>query len=127
MATIAAIVLFFILLYRLGYLTVSVKRAAVYVGSGSWRSRCVGASFTGCSGKLHRIVRFPEGRSYSFQLSGHVQQGSVRVRLLDRHKLPALELTAAHPSGIVNVAPGKAYYLYILFEDASGDFQLEWD
>ena len=50
MATIAAIVLFFILLYRLGYLTVSVKRAAVYVGSGSWRSRCVGASFTGCSG-----------------------------------------------------------------------------
>ena len=120
-------ILFFILLYHQGWLTVSIKRAAVYVGSGSWRSRCIGASFTGCSGKLHRIVRFPEGRSYSFRLSGHVQQGSVRVGLLDRHKLPALELTAAHPSGIVNVEPGKAYYLYILFEDASGDFQLEWD
>ena len=127
MATIAAIVLFFILLYRLGYLTVSVKRAAVYVGSGSWRSRCVGASFTGCSGKLHRVVRFPEGRSYSFRLSGHVQQGSVRVRLLDGHRVPVLELTPASPSGIVRIPPKKPYYLQILFENASGDYQLEWD
>ena len=127
MTTIAVIVLFFYMLYRLGCLPVSIKRAAVYVGSGSWRNRCIGASFTACSGRIQRVVRFPEGRSYSFRLSGHVQQGGVRVRLLDGHRVPVLELTPASPSGIVRIPPKKPYYLQILFENASGDYQLQWD
>lgn len=127
MVTIAVILLLFYLLYRLGYLTLTMKRAAVYVGSGSWKGHYLGASFTSCSGKIQRMVRFPEGRSYSFRLSGHVQQGSVRVQLLDGQRIPVLELTAASPSGIVSIAAKKPYCLQILFEHASGDYQLEWD
>ena len=127
MVTIGAIVGFFYSLYRLGYLTVSTKRAAVYVGSGGWKGHCLGASFTACSGKMQRILRFSEGRSYSFRLSGHVQQGSVRVLLLEDRNAPVLELTAACPSGIVTLQPKKPYRLQILFDNASGDYQLEWD
>lgn len=126
MVTVVLILFLFLLLYRLGFLTVSLKRAVVFVGSGSWGSRCVGASFTGCGGRIQRVVRFSEGRSYSFRLSGHIQQGSVAVRLLDG-KRPVLELGASRPSGVVSLEAGKGYTLYILFENASGDYQLEWD
>lgn len=127
MVTISAMMLFFYLLYRLGWLPVCVKRAAVFMGCGSWKKRCIGASFTACSGKILRVIRFSEGRSYSFRLSGHVQQGSVRVRLLEGRGVPVLELTPASPSGLVSLAQGKPYRLQILFENASGDYQLEWD
>ena len=33
-------------LYLFGGMPVTVKTAAVYVGSGSWREHCLGASFT---------------------------------------------------------------------------------
>lgn len=118
--------LIFLLLYRMGYLTVSLKRAAVFLGWGSWKKRCLGASFTGCSGKIQRLVRFDEGRSYSFRLSGRVQQGRIRVRLLHRGSC-LLELTPAAPSAVLPLEPCKPYCLQLLFDHASGDFQLEWD
>lgn len=113
-------------LYLLGYLPVSTKRSLIYVGTGGWGSQRVGASFTACSGTIRRVLRFRESRSYSFRLSGHLQQGAVTVQILDSRRCPALALTAGQPDGILSVQKGARYFLLIRFQSASGDYQLEW-
>lgn len=112
--------------YLFGGMPVTVKTAAVYVGSGSWREHCFGASFTRCSGRIHRILRVKESRSYSFRLSGHVQQGSVRA-MLTANGVPVLTLGGECPTATVFLQRGKFYRLTLRFQFASGDYQLEWD
>lgn len=113
------------LLYVSGLLPVSVKHSAVFVGHGSWKRKTIGASFTRCSGKIFRVLRVREGRSFSFHLSGHVQQGNVRVTLTRRGET-LLELTRQSPSGVVSLETGQVYRLTVCFQDASGDYQLDW-
>lgn len=112
------------LLYYLGLLPMSIKRAVTFIGTRG--SSSLGASFTRCSGGIYQIVRFRESRSYSFQLSGRIQQGTVSVQILDAQRVPVLTLDAQHPSGIINAEAKKRYRLRIQFENASGDYQLEW-
>lgn len=114
------------LLYWFGCLPVSMKRAATYLGSGGWGSSCVGASFTACTGKIHRILRFRESRSYSFRLTGHIQQGTVTAEILTPNRQQVLLLTSDNPSGILHVQKGQRYLLFIHFQHASGDYQLDW-
>ena len=113
-------------LYLLGYFPVSVKRSLTYVGTGGWGSQCVGASFTACSGSIRWVLRFRESRSYSFRLSGHLQQGAVTVQILDSRRCPVMTLTADQPDGILSIQKGARYFLIIRFQSASGDYQLEW-
>ena len=52
-------------LYLAGWMPVRVMRAVTFIGNGSWRSRCFGASFTWCTGRIHRILRVGESRSFA--------------------------------------------------------------
>ena len=113
-------------LYYTGRLTLQTKRAMAYIGTGSFQKRCVGASFTSCSGHIRRIIRVKESRSYSFRLSGHIQQGDV-CAVLQKDGGPLLHLTMENPTATVFLEKGKLYRLELRFRCASGDYQLEWD
>lgn len=113
-------------LYYAGVLPVQQKRALSYIGTGSFQKRCFGASFTGCTGKIRRVLRVNESRSYSFRLSGHVQEGTVRAAV-QKGSDPLLTLTADNPTATVFLEKGTVYRLEIRFQSASGDYQLEWD
>ena len=67
-----------------------------------------------------------ESRSYSFRLSGHVQQGSVRA-VLTANGVSVLTLSGECPTATVFLQRGKFYRLSLRFQSASGDYQLEWD
>ena len=113
-------------LYYAGVLPVQQKRALSYIGTGSFQKRCFGASFTGCTGWIRRTLRVKESRSYSFRLSGHVQEGTVRAAV-QKGSDPLLTLTADNPTATVFLEKGTVYRLEIRFQSASGDYQLEWD
>lgn len=122
MIVVAAIALLF-LLFELGWLPVSIKRSSTFVGS--MGRRCE-ASFTSTTGKLFRVLRFRESRSYSFCLTARVQQGEMAVQILDRQRIPVLTLTPASPNGVFAARAGEKYYLVIRFQNASGSYQLDW-
>ena len=113
-------------LYLAGWMPVRMMRAVVYLGNGNWRSRCFGASFTRCTGRIHRVLRVGESRRYSFRLSGHIQQGRMEVTV-SRGGTPLLTLSKDYPTATVPLEKGKAYRLTLRFTSASGDYQLEWD
>ena len=113
-------------LYLAGWMPVRAMRAVTFIGNGSWRSRCFGASFTRCTGRIHRILRVGESRSYSFRLSGHIQQGRMEVTV-SKGGAPLLTLSKDYPTATVPLEKGKAYRLTLRFTSASGDYQLEWD
>ena len=109
-----------------GWMPVRVMRAVTFIGNGSWRSRCFGASFTRCTGRIHRILRVGESRSYSFRLSGHIQQGRMEV-MVSKDGAALFTLSKDYPTATVPLEKGKAYRLTLRFTSASGDYQLEWD
>lgn len=113
-------------LYYGGVLTLQQKRALVFIGTGSFKKRCIGASFTGCTGFTRRVLRVKESRSYGFFLSGHIQEGSV-CATLQASGTPLATLTAGSPTATVFLEKGKCYRLEVRFQNASGDYQLEWD
>lgn len=121
------ILILFYILYILGYLPVSTKRAVMFVGSMGFGKPECHASFTSCTGHIHRCVRFREGRSYSFRFLSQLSVGQVTVQLLDTHRKPVLTLTEAAPTGVIPAERGKRYYLYIHFQKASGSYQLDWE
>ena len=112
-------------LYYAGVLPVQQKRALSYIGTGSFQKHCFGASFTGCTGWIRRTLRVKESRSYSFRLSGHIQEGAVRATL-QKGSESLLTLTADNPTATVFLEKGTFYRLEVRFQSASGDYQLEW-
>lgn len=126
MAIAGILVIILYIMYIMGYLPVSVKRARSFVGNmGFGGQRCT-AVFTGCTGHIHRCVRFRESRSYGFNFSLRLREGDVTMELLDSRRSPILVLDHSNPTGVVNVEKGKRYYLYIRFRNAGGDLQLDW-
>lgn len=113
-------------LYYMGLMPLQRKRALSYIGTGSFQKHCFGASFTVCTGWIRRTLRVKESRSYSFRLSGHVQEGTVRA-VLQKGSAPLLTLTADNPTATVSLEKGTFYRLEVRFQSASGDYQLEWD
>lgn len=113
-------------LYFAGLMPARVMHARSFVGNGSWKGRRFGASFTGCGGKIYRVLRVRESRSHSFSLSGHIQQGKVQV-VLAKDGAVLLTLDRDNPTGTLPLEKGKGYLLSVCFENASGDYQLEWD
>lgn len=126
MIFILILILIFLLLYFNGFLPVSTKRAALFVGNmGIGRKQC-SASFSRCSGHIHRILLFRESRSYSFSLISRIRSGDVTVQILDLHRTPLLTLDEANPTGVFSASKGKRYLLWISFRNADGDYRLEW-
>lgn len=121
------ILILFYILYILGYLTVSTKRAVMFVGSMGFGKPECHASFTSCTGHIHRCVRFQESRSYSFRFLPQLSAGQVTVQLLDSHRKPMLTLTETAPTGVIPAEKRKQYFLYVRFQNASGSYQIDWE
>lgn len=120
------IVILLAALYYGGVLTLQQKRALLFIGTGSFKKRCFGASFTDCTGFTRRVLRVKESRSYGFFLTGHIQEGSV-CATLQAQGTPLAALTTDSPTATVFLEKGKRYRLEVRFRHASGDYQLEWD
>lgn len=120
------IVIMLAALYYGGVLTLQQKRALLFIGTGSFKKRCFGASFTDCTGFTRRMLRVKESRSYGFFLTGHIQAGSVCATLQAQGTALAA-LTTDSPTATVFLEKGKCYRLEVRFRHASGDYQLEWD
>lgn len=126
MGYIIGIVILLAALYYGGVLTLQQKRALLFIGTGSFKKRCFGASFTDCTGFTRRVLRVKESRSYGFFLTGHIQEGSV-CATLQAQGTPLAALTTDSPTATVFLERGKCYWLEVRFRHASGDYQLEWD
>lgn len=127
MLIVLLILILFYILYTLGYLPVSTKRAVMFVGSMGFGKPECHASFTSCTGHIHRCVRFQESRSYSFRFLPQLSAGQVTVQLLDSHRKPMLTLTETYPTGVIPAEKRKQYFLYVRFQNASGSYQIDWE
>lgn len=111
------------LLYRNGWMVVSAKSAATFVGSRKGNA----ASFSGCSGYIKRIVRFSEDRHYTFTLDSALTKGDMTVLLLGPGKKELLRLSRDAPCIAVGLEKQKRYTLILRFRSATGRYRLQWD
>lgn len=123
MTIVLILLLAFGALYASGLLSVSAKRAAVFVGS---LKNGGSMTFTRCTGSIHRVIRFRESRSYSFHLDTRLRRGEVTVQVTDLHRVPLMTLTPAAPTAQLPAGKGRAYLLFVRFRDADGDLNLDW-
>lgn len=122
----AAAALFYIL-YSNGYMPVKSMGALYFIGSmGAGTSRC-SASFKACTGQIKRVLRFRQSKTVSFTFKGNICKGDVNAFLLDRDHSAVLMLDNDCPGGTVQVLRGHWYYLLIRFNNAEGEYTLEWD
>lgn len=115
------------LLYLNGYIPVQLTRAWVFIGSmGGGRKRC-SASFQATTGTIQRIIRYKESKLVTFCFTGNITDGSVNAFVLDRNKQVLLTLNSASPTGKLQMEANQRYYLKIKFQQADGDYQIQWD
>lgn len=119
---IVGMLLLFYILYINGYMVFNSKRALMYVGS-DWGKK---ASFTSCSGLTRRVIKFPEDRTYHFNLNLELSKGDVTAEILDGKKQCLLCLDRDTAQGSINVEKGNRYYLVVRFRGASGNYAIDW-
>lgn len=111
------------LLYRNGWMIIASKSAVTFVGSG----RGTAASFSGCSGYIKRIVRFPEEGEYTFILDSVLSKGAMTASLLGPDQKEILRLSRETPRAVIRLAGKKRYTLLLRFRSATGRYRLQWD
>ena len=111
------------LLYINGWMILNSKSAVTFFGSKGGKS----ASFSGCSGSVRRIVRFPGDGVYSFVLDCALTRGDMTVSLLGPDKKELLCLSSSDPERAVCIEKKKRYTLVISFRSATGRYDLHWD
>ena len=115
----AAAILFY-RLYQSGLMILNCKSALSFVG----KNRGLSASFTGCSGYIKRILRYPDARSCTFTLTQHLTAGCMQAEIYDAQKKLLLTLDESRPSGAFLAAPNARYTLVFRFHKASGSYEL---
>ena len=111
------------LLYQNGWMILSSKTAASFVGSRGAKA----ASFSRCSGSVKRIVRFPEDRVYTISLNAALTGGTMTASLLDPDKNEMFCLGGDRTSATVTLEKQKRYTLILRFHSATGRYDLQWD
>ena len=110
-------------LYWNGYLTVSVKKSVLFIGSmGAKR-----AKFASCTGFIKKIVRFQADTTYIFTLETQLTKGELTVELLDSQKQELMCLNSQNSRAAVAVQQGKRYDLVFHFQSATGRYAIRWD
>lgn len=113
-------------LYEAGLLVLNVKRALLFVGSLRGKGRCR-AQFTACHGRIQRVIRFRESRTYRFELKAPLRMGEMEAELLGAGGRSLMRLCAPRDSAQIDVRQGERYVLRFIFRQASGEFELSWD
>lgn len=116
----------FYILYAQGIMVVNSKTAVMFLGSIRGNGHC-SASFTSCSGKMKRVIKFKESKTYRFILTSELEKGEMDVMVLDSLKQPVMTLNYMQPSGVIEVDKKKRYYLVFSFKEASGKYELKWE
>ena len=111
------------LLYQNGWMILSSKTAASFVGSRGAKA----ASFSRCSGSVKRIVRFPEDREYTVTLNAALTAGTMTASLLGPDKNEMFCLGGDRTSATVTLEKQKRYTLILRFHSATGRYDLQWD
>ena len=109
------------LLYTNGYLTISAKRALLYVGS----LKGDRARFSSCTGYIKRVIRPKESGTRHFSFTAQTSSGEVWAELFDEEKQRLMHLDRDDQHAAVFLtAPGR-YVLVIRFKRATGTYSLE--
>ncbi|MBR3928840.1 MAG: hypothetical protein IKJ65_07550 [Clostridia bacterium] len=108
------------LLYEFGFIALQSKRAMLFTASINGMK----AKFSGCTGKITRIVRFKEQKVYMIRFEKTTQKGSVRLSLYDSEKNALIESGEEETYSLSPVA-GKRYKLTVRMEKASGNYKIE--
>ncbi len=124
---IAVILIALYALYTNGCLSVSSKRALVFIGSSSFTDRNrSAATVKGCSGYVKRIIKLKKQREYNFIFNGQITKGSITAEILNESKQALLTLDEANPSGAI-ISDGRSKYrLVVKFNGADGKYELLW-
>lgn len=110
----------FAVLYSQGYMVFKSIRARTFIGSAKGN----GATFTSCSGKIKRMIRFKADGTYRFILDAQLSKGDLSVELLDSQGQKLMELNGADHSASVTVTKGARYCLVLRFRCATGSYTL---
>ncbi len=113
-------------LYSNGYLSISSKRALVFIGSSFGCNERSGATVKACTGYTKRIVRLNECREYRFVFDYQITKGTVTAELWDSKKQVVLVLDDTNRIGIVTADGKSKYYLVLKYDNAHGNYQLTW-
>lgn len=122
-----AVAALFYILYSNGYMPVKSMGALYFVGTmGAGTNQC-SASFKACTGQIKRVLRFRQSKTVNFTFKGNICKGDVEAFLLNRDQSVVLMMNSDCPEGTVQVLNGPWYYLVIRFNNAEGDYTLQWN
>jgi hypothetical protein len=107
-------------LYQSGLMILNCKSALTFVG----KNRGLSASFTGCSGYIKRVLRYPTARSCTFTLTQDLTAGCMQAEVYDARKNLLLTLDERRPSGAFLASANARYTLVFRFHKASGSYEL---
>ncbi len=121
-AVIILIVIFLVLylLYESGLIALQSKRAVLFTSSINGMK----AKFTGCTGKITRIVRLKEARTYIIRFQKSADKGSVFLSLTDPEGNKLIE-GGEEETFTLSPVPGKRHKLSVHMEKASGNYKIE--
>ena len=105
-------------LYQFGVISVSVKRASMFMGD------LPGATFRRCTGWLRRIIRVKADTRMCFTLEASLEKGEIRVELTDSRSVPILTLTTDAPEACADLTAGETYRITVRLNGADGRYRL---
>lgn len=108
------------LLYESGLIALQSKRAMLFTSSINGMK----ARFAGCTGKITRIVRFKEARTYTIRIQTSVDKGSVFISLSDPEGNKLIEC-GEEETCVLSPVAGKRHKLCVQMEKASGNYKIE--
>lgn len=108
------------LLYEFGFIALQSKRAMLFTASVNGMK----AKFTGCTGKITRIVRFKDSKEYIIRIDKTAEKGVVAFSLYDSEKNAVIE-SGEEDTYALTPVPGKRYKLCVQMEKASGSYRIE--
>lgn len=117
---IAAVFAAVYLLYNFGFIAVQQKRALLFTAS----MNGLRAKFSGCTGKITRIVRFKKSGNHTLRFQKSAEKGAIAVSLFDPHG-NALISEGEEEIYSIPAEAGKRYKLRILLVKATGSYSIE--
>ena len=112
----------FYALFRSGKLSVSQKRAALFLASRDGKR----IRFADCSGSVLRMIRLREDGEYRFTFTAELTKGDASVEILGADKAPLLCLTAEEPCGCIALKRAERCAFRFRFDGATGSVAVDW-
>lgn len=108
-------------LYECGVIAIRSKAAVFFAGTIDGRK----ASFSSCTGKIWRVIRFSHTGEYGFSLSGEIEKGEIELTLRDAAGQERLKLGNGE-SAVFTAEKGKRCRICIRLAQATGKYEVSW-